>query len=76
MKWELPPFDYYKLNVDGAMFCDLQKSGIGWVVCDHGGKVLLAASLVERNVPVLETMEAFWLSYGASNCACIKDFRT
>lgn len=57
VKWEPPPFDYYELNADEVLFFDFKKSGIRCVVCDHRGKVLLAASLTEKNVPDPKTIE-------------------
>lgn len=31
-KWEPPPIDFLKLNVDGIVFFDLEKASIGFIV--------------------------------------------
>lgn len=49
-KWEGPPIDFLKLNVDGAVYFDLQKAGVGTIVRDHEGKAIVATSIVEGNV--------------------------
>lgn len=61
IKWDSPPLDQYKLQVDGALFFNLKKVGIGCVVHDSSGKVLLAACKVENNVIEPETIETLIL---------------
>lgn len=53
----------YKLNVDGALFFNIQNVGIRFIVHDHEGKVALAASEAEKNVDnpvVIEALAALW----------------
>lgn len=61
MKWEPPLIGCHKLNVNGALFFDLQKSSIGCVIRDHSGKLLLATSLAVRDAHDLGTIEALAL---------------
>lgn len=49
-KWEPPPVDFFKLNMDGAVFFDFQKVGVDFIIQDHGGKTLLADSITKSNV--------------------------
>lgn len=58
LRWDPPSLDYLKLDVDGALFFNLQKAGIGCVVHDNNGKVLIAACLVVNNVNDPATIEA------------------
>lgn len=58
LKWESPLTIFLKLIVDGAMFFDLQKTGIGFIVLDHEAKALLAACILENNVANPKTIEA------------------
>nr|POE46101.1 hypothetical protein CFP56_34159 [Quercus suber] len=39
-RWKPPSEDFVKVNVDGAVFADEDKSGIGIVICNHDGQVL------------------------------------
>ena len=34
--WDPPPFNWYKVNVDGTVFYDIQKIGIGVVFQERG----------------------------------------
>lgn len=56
LKWDPPPVDFLKLDVDGAMFFDQQKAGIGFR--DHKGKAVMATSMAERWVANPESIEA------------------
>ena len=42
---------YYKLNVDGATFANLQAIGVGVLICDSAGKVEVALSK-KRLIPL------------------------
>ncbi|CAI9778901.1 unnamed protein product [Fraxinus pennsylvanica] len=55
--WKTPPAGFLKLNVDGAIFHHLHKAGVGSVLRDQEGKVLMAASKGEREVADPETIE-------------------
>ncbi|KAG2726382.1 hypothetical protein I3760_01G109400 [Carya illinoinensis] len=46
-KWKAPSPSWLKLNVDGVVFSDLGKSGLGTILRDHTGKVLMAMSQTE-----------------------------
>lgn len=35
--WQPPPTDFLKLNVDGAMFYDQHKAGVGIILLDTKG---------------------------------------
>lgn len=67
MKCE-PPTGCHKMNVDRALFLELQKSKIGCVIRDHSGKLFLAASLPERDVIDPETIEALALLRSLQLC--------
>lgn len=58
IKWEPPPLNFLKRNVDGALFFDHKKSGIGCLLRDHQGQTLMAASLVDNCVINPESNEA------------------
>lgn len=43
-KWIPPPDDYLKFNVDGAMFFDRKKAGIGAIIRSTHGEVIMAVA--------------------------------
>ena len=43
--WKPPSADFIKINVDGAVFPDENKSSIGVVIRNHEGQVLASQSL-------------------------------
>ena len=45
-RWASPPMDVYKINYDGAVFSEVNKSGIGVVIRDSSGQVI--AALVQQ----------------------------
>ncbi|XP_042939490.1 uncharacterized protein LOC122274519 [Carya illinoinensis] len=54
-KWQLPPQGTTKLNVDGAIFHTNGSAGVGLILRDWEGKVLLAVS--KKEVAVMEPLE-------------------
>lgn len=58
IKWEPPSIGSYKVNVDGALFFNIQKARIGFTTHDHEVKVFLAAIIVEWKMDSPETIEA------------------
>ena len=48
MKWVPPPQGWFKANVDGAIFKETNKAGIGVVVHDSQGWVLAIKALAIR----------------------------
>lgn len=48
-----------KLNVDGALFTELDKSGVGAVLRDHLGSGILAVCHVVYGVCSVDTIEVF-----------------
>ncbi|KAG7967769.1 hypothetical protein I3843_08G116200 [Carya illinoinensis] len=67
--WHAPPIGYLKLNVDGATFSDYFSAGVGIILRDHNGDVVVAASKVEREVSSPEFIEAIALLRGLQLCA-------
>ncbi|CAI9762880.1 unnamed protein product [Fraxinus pennsylvanica] len=55
--WKAPPADFLKLNVDGATFHHLHEAGVGIVLRDQTGTVLMAASKGEWEVADPEMIE-------------------
>lgn len=61
----MPPQDgCYKLNVDGALFADLERAGVGFILRDARGKAILRASLCEEHVDNPITIEALAILRG------------
>lgn len=58
LKWEPPPINSHKLNVDAMLFFDLTIVGLDAIVCDWRGINLLATSVPESHVAQPETVEA------------------
>lgn len=55
--WKPPPESMVKLNTDSAMFEDMQPAGIGLILRDSTGKVLMVASRPENEVEHSEVIE-------------------
>ena len=61
--------DYVKINFDGALFGESNERGLGVVICNSEGEVMVALS---EKIPVVETVEllatyhamAFFLEVG------------
>ncbi|KAG2689169.1 hypothetical protein I3760_09G128000 [Carya illinoinensis] len=51
--WKPPPQGSLKMNVDGATLGEIDKAGIGLVLRDHEGNVLMACSKIEHAVQAL-----------------------
>lgn len=60
IRWQPPPTNWLKCNLDGAWNANNEASGIGWVIRDHQGKVLwMGGRRIPKLRSVLETdMEA------------------
>ncbi|XP_042939486.1 uncharacterized protein LOC122274515 [Carya illinoinensis] len=55
--WQVPPHGFYKLNVDAALFFDLKKAGVGGVLRDERGEMVLAMSKAEHELHDPESVE-------------------
>lgn len=60
VRWQPPPTNWLKCNVDGTWDTNREASGIGWVLRDHRGKVLwMGGRRIPKMRSALETeMEA------------------
>lgn len=67
--WKPPPPGYLKLNVNGAMFCDLYRAGVGAIHRDDKGDIVMAASKVENEVDDPEAIELLAMLRGLKLCA-------
>ncbi|XP_042983365.1 uncharacterized protein LOC122312778 [Carya illinoinensis] len=63
-KWQAPLEGFLKVNVDGAIFADQRKAGIGVVLRDTNGAILMAASKIEMEVDEAATIEAIAILRG------------
>lgn len=50
LNWTPSLADYVESNVDGALFFDLDRAGVGVIVQDERGKAIMAGSLAEMHV--------------------------
>ncbi|XP_040995155.1 uncharacterized protein LOC121241441 [Juglans microcarpa x Juglans regia] len=67
--WKPPPSGWLKLNVDGAVFGDLHKAGVGVVLREYVDMVIMAASKVEFEVINAEAIESFSIFRALQLCA-------
>ncbi|KAE8687180.1 Glucan endo-1,3-beta-glucosidase 4 [Hibiscus syriacus] len=64
--WVLPPTGFFKLNVDGAVTGDWLKGGIGGIIKDSGGLLLVSFSeAVGQGPPTVAEMLAIKRGYGS-----------
>lgn len=66
--WESPPTNFYKLNIDAALFFNLEKVDYGAIVLDYRGTTLLATSVAEFHVTQPEAIEALSIFRGLQLC--------
>ncbi|KAF5455283.1 hypothetical protein F2P56_024878 [Juglans regia] len=62
--WNPPPRGFLKLNVDGVVFSDVRKAGVGVVLRDDKGKLVMATSKIENEVDNPSTIELLALLRG------------
>ena len=55
--WLLPPFIEYKLNFDVAIYSGLEKSGIGAIIKNDKGEVMVGMSAIGLKVDTSEEVE-------------------
>ncbi|KAF5481279.1 hypothetical protein F2P56_001946, partial [Juglans regia] len=78
--WKPPPIGFLKLNVDGAMIFSQHKVGVGVILKDERGSVIMVANKIENEVD-LETVELvamfgglqFYLQLGISRLILVSD---
>ena len=58
LKWKHPPNGVLKINVDGALFSDIKKSGVGAILLDEAGYVILAMSKIENEMDEAEDIKS------------------
>ncbi|KAG2726715.1 hypothetical protein I3760_01G126500 [Carya illinoinensis] len=68
-KWKAPSPGWLKLNVDGVVLSNLGRSGLGAVLRDHTGKVLMAVSQPALEVGGSEPLELMAIFRGLQMCA-------
>ncbi|XP_042973002.1 uncharacterized protein LOC122304804 [Carya illinoinensis] len=62
--WCAPPTGFCKINVDAALFFDLRKVGVGAVVSDERGNMLMAVNKVEHELNEPESVETLAMLRG------------
>ncbi|XP_040989052.1 uncharacterized protein LOC121236684 [Juglans microcarpa x Juglans regia] len=68
-EWKPPPSNWLKLNVDGAVFDEINKAGVGLVLRDGKGNVMLAASKIEYEVSDAQAIELLAIFRALQLCA-------
>ncbi|KAF5481238.1 hypothetical protein F2P56_001906 [Juglans regia] len=66
--WNPPPASFLKLNVDGSLFFDQKKAGIGAVLRDEKGDIIFAASKVEFHIEEPDIIELVVVVRGLQLC--------
>lgn len=61
--WRCPMVNYLKLNVNGVVFVDQRRAGIGMEVRNDQGQFCFGASLTTPEFPEPEEISNFWLFY-------------
>lgn len=64
LKWEPSPLHSYEINVNAALFFDLEKVGYGVIVYDWRGEIMLVASITKTHIAQPEVMEALAILQG------------
>lgn len=67
-QWQKPPDGFVKINVDGAIFEDIKKAGVGVILRDAIGRVVMAATKREDDVDEVATIEALAILRGQQLC--------
>ncbi|KAF5447310.1 hypothetical protein F2P56_032869 [Juglans regia] len=67
-RWSPPPTNWFKLNCDGALFFNHNKTGIGAILRDSHGFVLMALSRGEEEFLEPEIVEATAVLRGLQFC--------
>ncbi|XP_042942894.1 uncharacterized protein LOC122277073 [Carya illinoinensis] len=67
-RWKHPPPEFLKLNVDGATFIEYRKVGIGLILRDSTGTVVMAATISETEVNDPSTIELLAILRGMQMC--------
>lgn len=62
--WQPPELGFFKLNTDGAIFDNLQAVGLGAVLRDSSGDIVIAASMKENTTLPPETAECLAILRG------------
>lgn len=57
-RWQPPWEGYFKLNIDGALFHNLQEVGLGAIVRNCKVDTTMAASIREENIQSLQIIES------------------
>ncbi|XP_042950614.1 uncharacterized protein LOC122282698 [Carya illinoinensis] len=70
-QWQPPPEGVLKLNIDGALFSDQCKAGIGAVLRDKEGKVIFAASKSEPAIADPMEIELLAMLRGLQLCVSL-----
>lgn len=63
-----PLIGAYKLNVDGVLFSKINRIGVGFILRDWGGDILLVASINVQDVEDLATIESLAILSGLQHC--------
>ncbi|XP_042983206.1 uncharacterized protein LOC122312616 [Carya illinoinensis] len=66
--WQPPPEGVLKLNIDGALFSDQCKAGVGAVLRDNEGDVIFAASKSEPDIAYSLEIEFLTILRGLQLC--------
>ncbi|KAF5451891.1 hypothetical protein F2P56_026950 [Juglans regia] len=67
-RWSPPPTDWFKLNCDGSLFFDQNKTGIGAILRDFYGSIIMALSRGEEEFLEPEIVEATAVLRGLQFC--------